>query len=193
MTVEAPYSKYNKSSFKIWIFLCLVAAVIFAYDGYLSKYEWSYRRGFYDEHMVDGKPDGDMIFNQKSPFVFVALAAILTVWFYARKNKKLIANDNELIINGKKRIPYDSIEKINKTYFRPRATHHKSKRKFTSHPNGKLEQTSDQPEEKSEGSPEGYFIITYKNENGKNVNYKISDRKYDGIEKILNHLVAKIS
>ena len=117
MTVEAPYSKYNKSSFKIWIFLCLVAAAIFAYDGYLSKYEWSYRRGFYDEHMVDGKPDGDMIFNQKSPFVFVALAAILTVWFYARKNKKLIANDNELVLADNTKIPYDSIQQINKTYF----------------------------------------------------------------------------
>ena len=117
MAIEAPYSKYNKSNFKIWIFLCLGAAAIFAYDGYLSKYEWSFRRSFYDEHVIDGKPDGDMIFNQKSPFVFVALAAVLTSWFYARKNKKLVADDNELILANNTNIPYDSIQKIDRTYF----------------------------------------------------------------------------
>ncbi len=33
------------------------------------------------------------------------------------KNKKLIADENELVINNKKRISYDSIQQINKTYF----------------------------------------------------------------------------
>ena len=117
MAIEAPYSKYNKSSFKIWIFLCLGAAAIFAYDGYLSKYEWSFRRSFYDEHVIDGKPDGDMIFNQKSPPVFVALAVVLIVWFYARKNRKIVADDNELILADNTKIPYDSIQKIDRTYF----------------------------------------------------------------------------
>ena len=117
MAIEAPYSKYNKSSFKIWIFLLLGAAAIFAYDGYLSKYEWSFRRSFYDEHVIDGKPDGDMIFNQKSPPVFIALAVVLAVWFYARKNRKIVAGDNELILADNTKIPYDSIQKIDKTYF----------------------------------------------------------------------------
>jgi cbb3-type cytochrome oxidase subunit 3 len=117
MAIEAPYSKYNKSNFKIWIILFLVATAIFAYDGYLSKYEWSYRRSFYDEHVIDGKPDGDMIFNQKSPFIFLPLAAILTVWFYVRKNKKIIADDSELILADNTKIPYDSIQKIDRTYF----------------------------------------------------------------------------
>jgi len=117
MAIEAPYSKYNKSSFKIWIFLLLGAAAIFAYDGYLSKYEWSHRRSFYDEHVIDGKPDGDMIFNQKSPPVFIGLAVVLTVWFYARKNRKIVAGDNELILADNTKIPYDSIQKIDRTYF----------------------------------------------------------------------------
>ncbi|MBN2180837.1 MAG: hypothetical protein JW715_02895 [Sedimentisphaerales bacterium] len=117
MAIEAPYSKYNKTNFKIGIFFCLGAAAIFAYDGYLSKYEWSYRRSFYDDHVVDGKPDSDMIFNQKSPFVFAGLAVVLTGWFFVRKNKKIIADDNELILADNKKIPYDSIQKINKTYF----------------------------------------------------------------------------
>jgi len=117
MAIEAPYSKYSKTNFKIGIVLCLGAAIIYAYDGYLSKYEWSLRRSFYEEHVKDGKPDFDMAFNQKSPFAFVGLAAVLTAWFWVRKNKKLLADENKLIINNKKSISYDSIEKIDKTYF----------------------------------------------------------------------------
>jgi len=159
MAIEAPYSKYSKTNFKIAIVLCLVAAIIYAYDGYLSKYEWSLRRSFYEEHVKDGKPDFDMAFNQKSPFVFIGLAAVLTAWFWVRKNKKLLADENELIISDTKRIPYDSIEKIDKTYF----------------------------------DKKGFFVITYKTKGDKEVNRKISDRQYDNLAAILEHLVAKIS
>jgi hypothetical protein len=159
MTIEAPYSKYSKNNFKIGIVLCVAVAIIFAYDGYLSKYEWSLRRSFYEKHVKDGKPDFDMVFNQKSPFVFVGLAAVLTAWFRARKNKKVLADENELIISDKKRISYDSIEKIDKTYF----------------------------------DKKGFFVITYKTEGDKEVNWKVSDRQYDNLEAILEHLVAKIS
>jgi len=117
MAIEAPYSKYSKTNFKIGIVLCVAVAIIFAYDGYLSKYEWSLRRSFYEEHVKDGKPDFDMVFNQKSPFVFVGLAAVLTAWFLARKNKKLLADENKLVINNKKSISYDSIQQIDKTYY----------------------------------------------------------------------------
>jgi len=159
MTIEAPYSKYSKNNFKIGIVLCVAVAIIFAYDGYLSKYEWSLRRSFYEKHVKDGKPDFDMVFNQKSPFVFVGLAAVLTAWFQARKNKKVLADENELIISDKKRISYDSIEKIDKTYF----------------------------------DKKGFFVITYKTEGDKEVNWKVSDRQYDNLEAILEHLVVKIS
>jgi len=159
MTIEAPYSKYSKNNFIIGIVLFLAMAIIFAYDGYLSKYEWSLRRSFYEDHVKDGKPDFDMVFNQKSPFVFVGLAAVIAAWFWARKNKKLLADENELIISDKKRISYDSIEKIDKTYF----------------------------------DKKGVFVITYKTEGDKEVNCKISDRQYDNLAAILEHLVAKIS
>ena len=39
----------------------------------------------------------------------------------------------------------------------------------------------------------GYFIITYKVENGKEMDRKISDRKYDNLKAVLDHLVAKIT
>ncbi|MFB0555209.1 MAG: hypothetical protein ACETWQ_18020 [Phycisphaerae bacterium] len=159
MTIEAPYSKYSKNNFIIGIVLFLAMAIIFAYDGYLSKYEWSLRRSFYEEHVKDGKPDFDMVFNQKSPFVFVGLAAVIAAWFWARKNKKLLADENELIISDKKRISYDSIAKIDKTYF----------------------------------DKKGFFVITYKIEGDREVNYKISDRQYDNLAAILERLVAKIS
>ncbi len=159
MTIEAPYSKHSKNNFKIGIVLFLAMAIIFAYDGYLSKYEWSFRRSFYEENVKDGKPNFDMVFNQKSPFVFVAHAAVLTVWFWARKNKKVLADENELITSDKERISYDSIQQIDKTYYEKK----------------------------------GFFVITYKTEGDKEVNWKVSDRQYDNLAAILDHLVAKIS
>ena len=159
MAIEAPYSKYNKSNFKIAIILCIAAGIIFAYDGYLSKYEWSMRRSFYEKHVIDGKPDNDMKFNQKSPFVFFGLAVIFAFWYNARKNRKLIAGENELIFSDAKKIPYDSIEKINKTYF----------------------------------DSKGYFTITYKNKDGKEIDQKLNVRMYDNMKEVLELLVQKIS
>ena len=159
MAIEAPYSKYSKTNFKIGIVLFVAMAIIFAYDGYLSKYEWSLRRSFYEEHVKDGKPDFDMVFNQKSPFVFVGLAAVTTAWFWARKNKKVLADENELIISDRERISYDSIQQIDKTYFEKK----------------------------------GFFVITYKDKDGKEVRHKLNERTYDNLAAVLEHLVAKIS
>lgn len=39
----------------------------------------------------------------------------------------------------------------------------------------------------------GSFLITYKEENGKEVDRKISDRQYDNLKAILDHLVTKIT
>ncbi len=72
------------------------------------------------------------------------------------KEKK---NPGHLIISDKKKISYDSIQKIDKTKF-------KSK---------------------------GYFVVTYKNDDGGEVAQKISDKTYDNLEPILELLVAKIT
>ena len=58
-----------------------------------------------------------MNFNRKSPPFFLAGAVIFAVFLYVLKDKKLIADENELVITDKKRISYDSIQQINKTYF----------------------------------------------------------------------------
>ena len=159
MTIEAPVSKYKKTNLKIYIAVCIVLAVVFAYDGYLSRYEWSLRRSFYEEHVKEGKPDDTMIFNQKAPFFLAAIAALLTARLWTVKNKKLLADENELIISNKERIAYDSIQKINKTLFESK----------------------------------GFFIVTYRNNDGREVNRKFSDRAYDNLAVVLDHLVAKIS
>jgi len=229
MTLEAPYSKHNKTNFKIYIALCLGAAVVFAYDGYLSQYPWSLRRKFYEEHTKvvlfrtgvdlqqdldrglvsqelrrqfaeakaplseaavasaqepgrrwgiadqakkyslakeeDGLaiykegPDGTMLFNQISPFFFVAATAIFGFMLWLRKGIKVVADENELVVAGKERIPYDSIEKIDKTYLEKR----------------------------------GFFTIVYRNANGREVHRKLNDRDYDNLKPILDHLIAKIS
>ncbi len=118
MAIEAPISKFKKTNFIIYIAVCVVVAFIFAYDGYLSQYKWSGRYSFYKEQVLDndGVPTPTMNFNRKSPPFFIACAVLFGAYLFAIKNKKLIADDKELIISDKKRISYDSIQQIDKTY-----------------------------------------------------------------------------
>ncbi len=159
MVIEAPLGKYKKNNLKIYIAVCVIFAVVFAYDGYLSEYEWSHRRSFYEKHIKDGRPDDTMIFNQKAP-IFLGVAAVaLGIRLWAIKNRKLIADENELVVSDRQKIPYDSIEKIDKTLFEKK----------------------------------GLFVITYKDENGGEVNLRLSDKTYDNLAAVLDHVVAKIS
>ena len=161
MAIEAPISKFKKTNYKISIGLCAAMAVIFAYDGYLSKYKWSMRYSFYAENVLDndGKPNSTMIFNRKSPPFFAGAAVVLGACWLVLRKKKLVADENELVFSKNDRITYDSIERIDKTHF----------------------------------DKKGFFVFTYKNENGKETNRKLSDRTYDNLGVILDHLVAKIS
>ena len=153
MAIEAPASKFRKNNIKIYIVACFIAAAWFFYDGYFNK---NFIEKQTDEN---GKPNSTLVFNQKSPPFFAAGAVLLGVYLVIINKKKLLADENELIINNKITIPYDSIEKINKTYFESK----------------------------------GYFILTFKDNNRKEADIKISNRKYDGLENILNHLIKKIS
>lgn len=153
MAIEAPISRYKKNNFVIYIILCIVAGGWFAYDGYINK-------SFIAKHTNDdGTPDSTLVFNQKSPPFFAAAAALFTIYLFVIKNKKLIAAENELVFSDKDKIPYDSIQKIDKTYFEKK----------------------------------GFFVITHKDEHGNEIDRKISERNYDNLAAILDHLVAKIS
>jgi len=153
MAIEAPYSKYNKTNFKIAIIVLVGMALWFAYDGYLSD---SYR----EKHTnSDGTADSSLVFNRKAPFFLAGAAIVLVVWFGLVKDKKVVADEKGLVLNEKEEIAYDSIEKIDRTYFEPK----------------------------------GYFVITYKDDGGNEVERKLSNRTYDNIEAVLSELVGKIN
>lgn len=153
MAIEAPISKFKKNTFMIWIAVCIGAAVYCAYDGYFNE-------DFRSKHTnEDGKPDSTLVFNQKSPPYFVGAAVVLGAYLFVVGGRKIVADENELVISNKEKIPYDSIQKIDKTDFETK----------------------------------GFFVITYKNEGGIEVNRKLGDRTYDNLAPVLEHLVAKIS
>lgn len=153
MAIEAPLSKHKTNNYKIYIGVCVIAAVWFGYDGYVSK-------KFKAAHtQQDGKPDGTLVFNRWAPPLFFAGAVLFGLYLSKIKNRKMVAGESELVISDKERISYDSIQKIDKTYF----------------------------------DSKGYFIITHKDSNGREVNRKLGDRNYDNLTAILDHLVAKIS
>ena len=152
MVIEAPVSKFSRTNLKIYIVVCIVAAIWLGYDGYFNK-------KFIEKNSPDGKPNGTLAFNQKAPPVFMAVAALFGIKLYLIRNKKLVAGEKELVFSDKDKIAYDSIQKIDKTYFESK----------------------------------GRFVITYKNENGRETDRKISDREYDNLKAILDHLVAEIT
>lgn len=111
MAIEAPLSKYKRNNLLIYIAVCLGLAGWFAYDGYFNQ-------TFIKEHATEeGNPDGILVFNQKSPPAFIAVALLLGGYLYAIRQRKIVADEDELIVAGKVRIPYSAIEKIDKTHF----------------------------------------------------------------------------
>lgn len=57
----------------------------------------------------------------------------------------------------------------------------------------KISLESIQKIDKTRFKSKGFFLITYKNKNGRETNRKLSDRTYDNLEAILDKLVEKIS
>jgi len=153
MAIEAPLSKYKRTNFKIYIVVCLALAGWFAYDGYLNQ-------GFIDKHTDEqGAADTDLVINRVAPPFLAGAALLLGACFYVVKDRKLVADEEALVVAGKVRIPYDAIEQIDKTHFENK----------------------------------GFFTIIYKDSNGPERRRKLSDRQYDNLEVVLDHLVAKIT
>jgi hypothetical protein len=153
MAIEAPLSRYKRTNFYIYMGVCVVAALWFAYDGYLNE-------GFIAKHSDEqGRPTGTLVTNQVAPPFLIAGALLLGGYLYAIRNRKVVAGDDALVIAGKQRIPYEAIEKIDKTHFEKR----------------------------------GVFTITYKSERGTPAQRTLSDREYDKLGPILDHLIAQIS
>ena len=153
MAIEAPISKFKKTNLMIYIAVCLGLTAWCVYDGHFNQ---DFIAKYTD---ADGNVTGWLAVNRKAPPYLIGAAVIMAAYLLAVRNKKLSADENELIISNKVRIPYESIERIDKTHFEAR----------------------------------GYFVVTYKNTNGNEVDRKINSRQYDNLAPILDHLVAKIS
>lgn len=111
MAVEAPLSWYKRTNFAIYIAVCLAVAAWFAYDGYINE-------SFISKHTdADGNPDFDLVVNRKAPPYLVGGAGLLAGYYLVIRKRKVVADDEALIVAGKETIPYDAIETIDKTHF----------------------------------------------------------------------------
>ena len=119
MEIVAPISSYKKNGLKIYMVGCFIAAAVLAYDGYLSKYEWSQRYDFYKKHVVDNdnQPDGTMLFNRYVSVLALVGGIYFAARFFQKKDDKIIADDNAVTFCGGEKINYDSIEKIDKSAY----------------------------------------------------------------------------
>lgn len=110
MAVVAPLAKYKKTNYKIWCLILFVAGVWFAYDGYKNE-------KFIAKHTKDGVEDHTLVFHKKAPPFLVAGAIAVLIYAAAVNGKKIVADENELILSSGEKIPYSSMESINKTEY----------------------------------------------------------------------------
>lgn len=112
MAIEAPVSKHRKNNLLLTIVILIAGSAWCAYDGYFHE-KW-----IKDHTDADGNPEAYLVFNRKVPIFCIPAAAVLGAWFLVVKSKKLVADDNALVLEGKDRIAYDCIQAIDKTNFK---------------------------------------------------------------------------
>ncbi len=229
MAIEAPYSKYGRTNFKIGIAVSVAAAIIFAYDGYLSKYAWSRRRAFYDEHTrkllfniqtgIETDLDNGIVsqrlrqqFEESgSPLsqdVTVSAKEAGRTWLVTDTSGQYSIRKEDNALNVYKVGPDQTMmfNRISPVFFVAAAAalalwlRARQGEKLVADENEliisdkvKIRYDSIEKIDKTHFESKGYFIITFKDSRGSEVNRKLSDRKYDNLAAILDHLVAKIS
>ena len=111
MAIEAPISRFKKTNLKIYIAVCIGLVIWCVYDAYFNE---KFKEKYTD---ANGNPQGWLVVNRKAPLYLIGAAVLFGAYLFAIRDKKLLADENELIISNKKRISYDSIQQIDKTYF----------------------------------------------------------------------------
>jgi hypothetical protein len=111
MALVAPLSKYKKNTYVIWIVVLAGFAAYCVYDA-------AYNEKFKLKHTeADGKPDSVLVFNQKAPPYLFGAAILLGAYLFIINHKKIVADDNALVIDNRITIAYEAIQKIDKTFF----------------------------------------------------------------------------
>ncbi|MHC4122878.1 MAG: hypothetical protein ACYSSI_04830 [Planctomycetota bacterium] len=111
MTLEAPTSKFKKNNLIIFMVACIAFAMWFTYDGYFNE---NFIKKYTND---DGSYQETLVINRRAPYFLGAGAALLAVYYWWIKDKKIIADEKELIVSTNKKIDYNSIRKIDKTHF----------------------------------------------------------------------------
>jgi len=111
MAIEAPLSRHSKNSLIIVIVALLGFAAWTVYDGF-------FHASYIKEHTQEnGQPDSTLVFNQKAPPYLFALAGLVGLRLFQIRQRKIVAQENAVVINRKTQIAYDTIQQIDKTYF----------------------------------------------------------------------------
>ena len=112
MAVEASNSKSGRNSNLIGIVVCLALGGWFAYDGWLGEY----RQKELDEN--NGVPTPNLLFNQYYGPIGLGAAALFFLYCVAQApSHRLLADENELSIDGKQLLPYKAIKYIDQRKF----------------------------------------------------------------------------
>ncbi len=115
MAVVAPLAQYKKTNYKIWFMILFIAGIWFMYDG-------KYNQKFIAKHTKDGNPDPTLKFHRNAPPYMIGGACLVAVYAYLMRNKKIVADDESLVLSDVEEIPYSSIESINKTDYDTKGT-----------------------------------------------------------------------
>ena len=156
MAIEAKLSKYKRNNWLIIIVVLVGAAIWCWYDGYFNE-DFIKEKTTINEAGEEVQ-DTWLIVNRKAPPYLIVGAIASAIYLLLIKNKKVVAAETSLITE-KTEIPYDSIEKIDKTNF----------------------------------DSKGFFVLTYKNDQGSEQTLRLSDRTYDNLPAVLDEIVKQIT
>lgn len=110
MAIEAPLSRYKKNNMIIITMVLIVAGVWFYKDGYTNA-------DFIAKHTnEDQSMDHTLLAHRYGWPVLVAGGLLTGAMFLLKRDKKIVADEKQLTV-GRTVIPFDSIDKINKTNF----------------------------------------------------------------------------
>jgi len=110
MAVVAPLAKYKKTNYKIWFMILFVAGAWFFYDGTRNE-------KFIAKHTRNGVADHTLVFHRKAPPYMIGAAFLIAIYAYTVRNKKIVADEESLVLSDVEEIPYKSMDSIDKTNY----------------------------------------------------------------------------